>query len=139
MPVIRRLSPDDSEEATRFVELFGTPEAGLKDLTPWLAIDSNVMIGAWIDETPAGLVFGYHLPHLEARPDMFLLFSIDVDKRFRRRGIGKALVRACREEARGTLWVITSEDNAAGMALYPSAGAIRPYTDDVMFRIPAGG
>ncbi len=134
MTTIRRVGVDDADEARELTRLFADPEAGPGDLAAWLAAKSNVMIGAWEDQQPVGMVYGYFLPRPDDQPDMLLLYSIDVAPDARRQGIGRALLDAFRREAPAGVWLITNESNTAAMALYGSADAVRPHKDDAMLR-----
>jgi len=62
-------------------------------------------------------------------PEMFIN-EIGVTETMRRRGIGKAMIRALVEEAKsagcGGAWLALEEDNAAARALYRAAGGGAP-------------
>lgn len=83
----------------------------------------------------AGFIYGYVLRRFGTVS--FFIYSVDVVKKFRRRGVGKAMFSALREYGRSAGWnemfVLTSNSNGPAMALYQSAGGVRPYPDDVMF------
>ena len=57
------------------------------------------------------------------------LYELDVDERFRRRGIGRALVEEARELGKRVgakeMWVETSYDNEPAQATYAAAGGTR--------------
>jgi ribosomal protein S18 acetylase RimI-like enzyme len=134
MATLRRLGMNDSDAAGELTRLFADPDAGPGDLPAWLANESNVMIGAWLDDEPAGMVYGYFLPRPDARADMLLLYSIDVAPAARRQGIGRSLLEAFRREAPEGVWLVTNDSNTAAIALYGAAGAVRPHPDDAMLR-----
>jgi ribosomal protein S18 acetylase RimI-like enzyme len=75
---------------------------------------------------PAGFVSGVELTHPDKGTEM-LLYELGVDDRFRRRGIGRALVAALADLARERgchgMWVLTEAENEAAVATYESAGA----------------
>lgn len=77
MQSIRRLAPADRGAAATLCSLFAETADGLGaeagDLGAWLTDDRNVMIGAWVDGEPAGMVYGYRLPRPDGRADMLLL------------------------------------------------------------------
>lgn len=136
MREIRRLRPGDEAAARDLTALYADPGAGPGDLTAWLANAHNVMIGAFEGGAPAGMAYGHVLERPDDRPDMLLLYSIDVGEAFRRRGVGTAITRAFAAEAADGAWVLTSESNEAAMRMYRGAGGRRPHDDDVMFRLP---
>jgi ribosomal protein S18 acetylase RimI-like enzyme len=81
---------------------------------------------AYVGEVPAGFVTGVELTHPDKGTEMFL-YELSVAEPYRRRGIGAALVAALRDLAkeRGCygMWVLTDQENAAGLATYRAAGA----------------
>src|SRR5215212_2190169 len=64
-----------------------------------------------------------------------LVYELGVDERWRRRGIGTALVRALADRARHRgcfgMWVLTDRPNEAELATYRRAGAVEEG-DEVM-------
>lgn len=119
---IRRLGPGDEDVIRALAE----DEAQ----TALLADDRTVFVAAFDGETPVGFAFGYALPRRHGRPSIFFLYEIDVDERYRRRGIGRRLMEEVlfgQEEA----FVLTDAGNEAAMALYASLGGTR--VDTVMW------
>jgi ribosomal protein S18 acetylase RimI-like enzyme len=57
------------------------------------------------------------------------LYELGVEERFRRRGIGRALITALAELAQSNgctgMWVLTDDDNDAAVAAYTSSGGTR--------------
>jgi ribosomal-protein-alanine N-acetyltransferase len=103
--------------------------------TAFLGDDHVIAIGAFVDDDLTGAAWGYRL----ARPDgkaMALLHDVEVEDPHRRKGLGKALVEAFREQARsegcGSCWVITEAANDSATAMCTSAGAERA-DDRVVF------
>src|SRR5918998_3668689 len=82
---------------------------------------------AYEDGAPAGFVSGVETTHPDKGTELFL-YELGVDERWRRRGIGTALVRALAERGRERgcygMWVLTDRVNGAAMATYAAAGAI---------------
>lgn len=119
---IRRLRPGDEDVIRALAE----DEAQ----TALLADDRTVFVAAFDGETPVGFAFGYALPRRHGRPSIFFVYEIDVDERYRRRGIGRRLMEEVlfgQEEA----FVLTDAGNEAAMALYASLGGTR--VDTVMW------
>jgi aminoglycoside 3-N-acetyltransferase I len=119
---IRRLGPGDEAVIRTLAE--DEPQTAL------LADDRTVFVAVFDGDEPVGFAFGYVLPRRHGRPTIFFVYEIDVDERYRRRGIGRRLMEellAGQEEA----FVLTDAANDAAMALYASVGGTR--VDSVMW------
>ena len=106
--------------------------------TALLRDDDTIFLVAFDDDgAPMGFVFGYDLPRRHGEPSILFVYEIDVDARYRRRGVASRLLRELAEIARArgieTGFVLTSASNAAAMRLYESVGGTRPSDDDVMW------
>lgn len=101
--------------------------------------DGYFAVESFEGDERAGLAYGHELAHPDGDRTV-LLYSLDVDERFRRRGHGRAVVEAFVAEAarRGAseVWVLTDDGNPAGLATYRSAGGERDQVDQVMFTWP---
>jgi ribosomal protein S18 acetylase RimI-like enzyme len=100
----------------------------------FLAQPNHHLCVAFVDGEPAGFVSAVETTHPDKGTEMFL-YELGVDDRFRRRGIGRALVTAAAERARERgcygMWVLTESGNEAALRTYESAGADE-RTDTVM-------
>lgn len=95
----------------------------------------HLLIG-YLGGRPAGFATAIELLHPDKpQPEMFL-YELGVGSEHRRRGVATALmqrlVQLCHERGCGEMFVLTDEDNAAGMATYRSAGG-KPDSAGVMF------
>ncbi|MFJ3879590.1 GNAT family N-acetyltransferase [Streptomyces sp. NPDC090077] len=92
----------------------------------FLAGSGHLMLIAYVDGVPAGMVSGVEMTHPDKGTEM-CLYELSVDEGYRRRGIGRALTLALADEAeaRGCygMWVGVDTDNAEALATYASAGA----------------
>ncbi|MFI5986414.1 GNAT family N-acetyltransferase [Streptomyces sp. NPDC051555] len=93
----------------------------------FLAAAGHLMLIAYVDGVPAGMVSGVEMSHPDKGTEM-CLYELSVDEGHRRRGIGHALTRALADEARARgcygMWVGVDTDNEAALATYRSAGAV---------------
>ena len=119
---IRRLGPGD-EDVVRAIATRPPHFEFLED-------EHTILLVAFEDGEPIGFVLGHHLPRRHDPPAKMLVYEVDVDEAHRRRGVGKALLaelaRMARDRGIRQGWVLTDDDNEAGMALYRSAGGRDP-------------
>jgi GNAT superfamily N-acetyltransferase len=106
--------------------------------------DALFLVARW-DGHPCGFATAHRLPRFDRRRAGVLLYEIGVQARFRRRGVGAALVAGVRrwaeEVGADEVWVLTDAGNAAAMALYAATGgqADAPGTTVFTYRIDAEG
>jgi ribosomal protein S18 acetylase RimI-like enzyme len=93
----------------------------------FLADERHHLLVAYVDGIPAGMVTGVELTHPDKGTEMFL-YELSVDQRYRRGGVGRALVAALADLAgeHGCygMWVLTDEGNPPALATYRSAGGV---------------
>ncbi|WP_329195344.1 MULTISPECIES: GNAT family N-acetyltransferase [unclassified Streptomyces] len=92
----------------------------------FLDAPGHLMLIAYVDGVPAGMVSGVEMSHPDKGTEM-CLYELSVDEGYRRRGIGRQLALALADEARMRgcygMWVGVDTDNEAALATYASAGA----------------
>ena len=130
---LRHLGPDDADVLESANELFDA-DAKPGATRRFLDDGNHHMIVAYEDDIPAGFVSGVEMTHPDKGTEMFL-YELGVDERFRRRGIGTALVAALADLARARdcygMWVLTDADNDAALGTYTRSGA-NERSDQVM-------
>ena len=98
---------------------------------------NNIMLAAYVGKDLAGYAWAFVLRHPDRRRPAMFLYSLEVIRPFRRKGVGKALIRKLKERARRRrcfeIFVLTEQSNRAAMALYRTTGGRREHRDDVMF------
>ena len=103
----------------------------------FLSNPDNALFLAFEDDIPVGFLTAYRLQRFDTRKAEVLLYEIGVDPDYQRRGIGTAMVAACKDWARAVgaheIWVLTEHDNRAAKALYASTGGIEEAPGTVMF------
>ena len=91
----------------------------------FLENDTHHLFIAYEADTAVGFVSGIEMTHPDKGTEMFL-YELEVVEEFRMQGIGKALVSALGNLAKQRncygMWVLTDDDNTAGMATYRSSG-----------------
>ncbi|HEY4924132.1 MAG TPA: GNAT family N-acetyltransferase [Roseiarcus sp.] len=102
--------------------VFATDRLSRRSLRAFILSPRRPLIVAIADEGLAG----YALVSLRERASAARLYSIAVDRRNGRRGVGRALMAACEHYAaahgRRTLRLEVRADNAAAIALYQRLG-----------------
>ncbi len=120
--------PEDPEAAAR------APRGMAESLSRYdaLASDSVWFLLAYSDNRPAGLAVLTRLPKLDERIGFLYLDELHVLAEHRRRGVGRALIRATVDLARDLglagIRLLTRPDNEAARALYESFGFRRSET-----------
>ena len=116
--MIRRLGWEDGPLFAELCARFGKGGADVR-----LLDEPTVHVFAAVEDGEvAGFAYCHVLPRLDGSENVFL-YELGVDARFRRRGIGRALVdEALRLAGRRRLFVLTDEDNSPARTLYAGAG-----------------
>jgi len=100
----------------------------------FVAEHGHHLLVAYEGEESVGFVTGVEMAHPDKGTEMFL-YELAVDERFRRQGIGTALVRALVEKARRAgcygMCVLSDSDNAAASQTYKSAGGRDPQDQTI--------
>ncbi len=121
--VVREARPRDLDAIARLEnESFETDRVSRRSLREFLRAAHRPVITAFIDDELAG----YALVSLRKASRAVRIYSLAVDPRFARRGVGRALLQACeayaRRHRRAALTLEVRYDNASAIALYESSG-----------------
>jgi GNAT superfamily N-acetyltransferase len=103
----------------------------------FLANPDNALFLALEEDKPVGHLIAYRLQRWDALRAGVLLYGIEVDPHYQRRGIGKDLIEACKEWARSVgayeVWVLMEQSNPAAVALYKSTGGVEESPGTMLF------
>ncbi|MET0274946.1 MAG: GNAT family N-acetyltransferase [Phenylobacterium sp.] len=131
---IRILQPGDEDLLARAVAMIEEAELTPQRAAAHLADGSLVAVVAVEADQPIGFIYGFALQRFE-HTDL-RIYSVDVDEPHRRRGVARAMLERlkalCGERGWAGMWVLTTQNNAAALRLYESAGGVRPPPDDVV-------
>jgi [ribosomal protein S18]-alanine N-acetyltransferase len=121
--VVREARPRDLDAIAKLEnDSFETDRVSRRSLREFLRAPHRPVILATIDDALAG----YALVALRKTTRAVRIYSLAVDARFARRGVGRALLQACeayaRRHRRAALTLEVRYDNASAIALYESAG-----------------
>ena len=122
---VRRLGAGDEARLQELCRRFKQRMPSDDEAATFLARDD---IHAWVAEVDgklAGFAYAYVLLRVDGDTGVFL-YELGVDERFRRRGLGRALVDEARSLAESVgaakMWVDTSYDNERARRTYAAAG-----------------
>ncbi len=117
------------ESPTARADKLDEPEAFLLD-------PSSFVLGAYIDGAPVGLAWGVQMRSPSGRLTSYL-HELDVHERWRRQGVGSALITEAMALARRRgstkFWLSTGGHNETAQALYESLGGDRKPLGDVNY------
>jgi GNAT superfamily N-acetyltransferase len=130
--LIRRLAPGDERVLQEVCRRFKSRVPSDEEAVRVLSLDD---LHVWIAEEDgelAGFAYAHELPRLDGATSVFL-YEIEVDERFRLRGLGRALVDEAKRLAgvRG-MFVLTDLDNEPAQRTYAGAGGDR--TQELLYR-----
>jgi ribosomal protein S18 acetylase RimI-like enzyme len=121
--VVREARPRDLDAIARLEnESFESDRVSRRSLREFLRAAHRPVIAAIIDDELAG----YALVSLRKTSRAVRIYSLAVDARFARRGVGRALLQAseayARRHRRALLTLEVRYDNVSAIALYESSG-----------------
>lgn len=103
----------------------------------FLSNEHNFFIAAIERNRIVGHVIAYKLQRYDGHNSMMYVHDIDVAEDFRRKGIGRTLLkemkRICAKESISKMFLVTNASNQAAMAYYASEAGVRKSEDDVVF------
>lgn len=123
--MIRRVEPGDEPRLQELCSRFKERVPSEEEAAALLARDDVYVWVAEVEGELAGFAYAYLLLRIDGDTSVFL-YELGIDERFRRRGLGRALVDQARVLAERTgalkMWVDTSYNNDAAKQTYAAAG-----------------
>ena len=123
--LIRRLGRDDLAILERVVADVFDFEVDADLSAEFVADPRHHLVVALVEGRVVGFASGVHYLHPDKPAELFVN-ELSVASAYRRRGIGRRLLRALLDHARALgcreAWVATEPQNAAARALYSAAG-----------------
>ena len=112
----------------------------LSNLIKFIGNRHNYLILAYENGNVVGVIEAYNLQKFDWRNNEMLLYSIEVKKKYRKKGIAKAMLLKLREiaikEGSHEIWVLTDKNNVAAKNLYKSLGIKTVESEQIMFNYP---
>lgn len=134
---VRRLESKDAAIAVELVKTFASKNVSLEYLQKFLSNPANYLIVAEVENKLAGFLLAHRLERLKQDSFKLFIYEIDVDEKFRRKGIGTALIEFAknivRREKMMNAFVFTNYSNKGAVEFYKSTGAKIENGDDLMF------
>jgi ribosomal protein S18 acetylase RimI-like enzyme len=131
-----RLRPGQERRLLDAASLYDDPPDILA-CRAYLADPANIFFLAEHEGSAVGFLRGTALRQLHTRKLQMFLYEIAVAEGFRRRGVGRALVRAlldsCRSKRFEEVFVFTSPSNRPAVGLYRSTGGVTETDADRMY------
>ena len=122
---IRRLGAGDERQLQELCRRFKDRVPSDEEAVAFLARNDIHVWVAEVDGELAGFAYAYVLLRIDGDTSVFL-YELGVDERFRRQGLGRALVDEARRLAEtagaAKMWVDTSYDNEPARRTYAAAG-----------------
>jgi GNAT superfamily N-acetyltransferase len=132
--VIHRLTPGDEPQLQELCSRFKDRVPSNEEAASLLAHKDIHVWVAEVDAELAGFAYAYVLSRIDGDTSVFL-YELGVDERFRRQGLGRALVERARTLAERVgalkMWVDTDYDNEAAKHTYASAGG-EPFAEPTL-------
>jgi GNAT superfamily N-acetyltransferase len=128
----RRLGPGDEALLRELCRRYKARVPSDEEARRVLALGDVHIWVAEVDGELAGFSYAHELQRIDG-DTMVFLYELEVDERFRRRGLGRALVEEATRLAAGRrCFVLTGLDNEAGRRTYSAAGGVA--TTELVYR-----
>jgi ribosomal protein S18 acetylase RimI-like enzyme len=134
---VRRYERRDAALGVELVKSFADEDVSLDYMERFLSNPLNHLIVAQVDGNVAGFLLAHSLERLKQDSYKMFIYEIDVSEKYRRKGVGTALISYVREIVRKermlNAFVFTNYSNKGAVEFYKSTGAKMENGDDLMF------
>lgn len=126
-------------ESARFDEegASAKPEPGIEAAAQLLASDDDHLFVVFEGDDPIGFLLAHELKRRDGAGRTLFVYELGVRADRRRQGVGRRLLEEAfalaRQRGLARAFVMTSEANAAAMALYRAVGGVRQPSNDAVF------
>lgn len=135
--LIDRIENITQKDIVKLQNAFLNNSWDLENCQKFIANKNNYLFIAKLDNIFCGFLTAYTLLRLDKLNPEIFLYEIEVNRNFRRQGIGKQLIQKLQEIAQKIkakeIFVLTNASNTAAVNLYKSTGGKPENPDDVMF------
>ena len=140
MPVVRLIQREEHAVLDKLApDVFDKP-IDLRLWAEFLADPRHHLAVATDGDLIVGMASGVHYVHPDKRPQMFIN-EVSVSSAYRRRGLGRRLIQALKDEAARLhcteAWVLADANNESARALYREAGGEEAKQPSIMYTFPA--
>ena len=133
---VERLQAGNEAQLAAFLPIFADEPAASAQPN-FLSNPLNYFLAAYLDNEPAGCLYGYELQQPGSPRPLFFLYSIDVLEPFRRQGLARALIASfsdlCQQRNGAEVFVLSEGDNRPAINLYKSTGGQREGNQTILF------
>lgn len=137
---IRRLGAGDGALAEAAVRGFKKASRSAGSLEAFLRNPANYLLVAEAEGQVVGFLMAYRLERADREARQMFVYEVDVSLDWRRRGVGKSLLREivalARAEGMCEAFVLTSRTNVAARGLYAGTGGEVEDDSAVLFVYP---
>jgi len=134
--IIKRVKDYDKELVTLLFVNAGE-DRNLDPETGFFCYPNNILLVAYTNGIPSGFLYAYILSGLKTPYPKMFLYSIDVFRDYRRRGIASQLITQLKTLANlndcSEIFVMTNKSNEPAMNLYTKTGGRLENNDDALF------
>ena len=133
---IRQVGAADIATAQQVLRQFHKAALSAAHAASILANPANVLLVAEAEARIKGFLFAHWIDRLPSQAKQLFIYEVEVADRYRRAGIGSALLAKALSTAHGRgarAFVFTNHSNPAAIGLYRRAGGIARKGDDILF------
>lgn len=137
---IRQLEQGDATIAQAVVKQFHDQEVSTDYMRKFLTDPANFLVTVEVDHVIAGFILAHRIDSMKQEAEAMFIYEIEVLERYRRQGVGSALINHIRAIANQRqmfeMFVFTNHSNKEAVAFYRATGGQIEEGDELMFVYP---